>query len=62
MVAQYPDDAPSFVLLGNIYGALQDLSMAKKSSATALRLDPDNKNAKAGLEQVDQLLTRRKRI
>jgi len=54
VVAQYPDDGPSLVLMGNLYTVMKEYNKAKEAFLTAIKLDKDDPNAKEGLRTIEQ--------
>jgi putative inorganic carbon (HCO3(-)) transporter len=52
MVHKFPDNAASWVLMGNIYGAMADLVKAREAFLQALKVDPGNSVAKDGIARV----------
>jgi hypothetical protein len=54
VVAQYPDDDPSYVLMGNLYGVMKEYKKAKEAFLNAIYLDKDNQNAKEGLKRLEE--------
>ena len=55
---QFPDDASSLVLQGNLFGAMKKYDQARDSFQRALRIDPQNAEAREGLNQVESLFRR----
>lgn len=54
VVTEYPDDDPSYVLMGNLYEVMKEYKKARDSFITALHLKPDNQNTKEGLRRMEQ--------
>ncbi|OGP51891.1 MAG: hypothetical protein A2Y79_09180 [Deltaproteobacteria bacterium RBG_13_43_22] len=54
VVTQYPDDDPSYVLMGNIYGIMKEYKKAKEAFLIAINLNKDNQNAKEGLRMIEE--------
>lgn len=54
VIAQYPDDVPTHVLMGNLYGELKNWVKAKEAFSAALKLESENKEALEGLRRVEK--------
>jgi O-antigen ligase len=54
VVTEYPDDDPSYVLMGNLYEVMKEYKKARDAFSAALNLSPDNQNAKEGLRRMEQ--------
>jgi hypothetical protein len=54
VITQYPDDVPSHVWMGNLYGAMKNWGLAREAFSTALKLEPENKDAQEGLINIEK--------
>lgn len=54
VISQYPDDVPSQVLMGNLYGAMKNWVKAREAFSTALQMEPENRDAAEGLRAVEK--------
>ena len=55
LIEGFPAMPDAYIARGDIYGALGNLEKSKESFAIALKLDPRNSYAKAGLEQIEKI-------
>jgi O-antigen ligase/tetratricopeptide (TPR) repeat protein len=56
LIDGFPTMPDAYVARGDIYGALGNLEKSKESFGIALKIDPRNPYARAGLEQLERLL------
>jgi tetratricopeptide (TPR) repeat protein len=52
VITQYPDDSPTYVLMGNLFLAMNKPDKARESFQAALDLDKDNRDAQEGLKKI----------
>jgi len=59
VLSLFPDNVGSYIIMGDVYGFMNDIEKAKESFATALKIDPGNPFAKRGYLKCIEILEKR---
>ena len=54
VVGRFPNYAHSYIIMGDIYAAMNNFEKARESFSIALKIEPANPYAKRGLEQIEK--------
>jgi len=59
VLSRFPDNVGSYIIMGDVYGFMNDIEKAKESFAIALKIDPANPFAKRGYLKCVEILEKR---
>jgi tetratricopeptide (TPR) repeat protein/O-antigen ligase len=59
VLSLFPDNVGSYIIMGDVYGFMNDIEKAKESFATVLKIDPGNPFAKRGHLKCIEILEKR---